>query len=121
MEDHTQSIDVCIVCALPAEAIAFRDVVQQLCQVETSLHGNQDHSYNNWFATIKNNADEALHLHISWLARYGPQEMARHAQHIVETHYPRIVIMTGICAGDAQHVKLGDLVVSERTFTYDSV
>ena len=120
MEEHTPSIDVCIVCALPAEAIAFRDVVQQLCQVETPLQFNQRHGYHYWLATIKNNANEPLHLHISWLARYGQQEMARHAQHIVEAHYPRIVIMTGICAGDAQHVILGDLVVGERTFTYDS-
>lgn len=120
MEEHTQSIDVCIICALPAEAIAFRDVVQQLCQVETPLQFNQRHGYNHWLATIKNNANEPLHLHISWLARYGPQEMALHAQHVVEEYYPRIVIMTGICAGDAQHVILGDLVVGERTFTYDS-
>ncbi len=28
--------------------------------------------------------------------------------------------MTGICAGDAQDVQLGDLVVAERTFTYDN-
>src|SRR6266516_2021939 len=46
--------------------------------------------------------------------------MTLHLSHILEECQPRIAIMTGVCAGDAQHVQLGDLVVAERTFTYDN-
>ncbi|HYU74704.1 MAG TPA: hypothetical protein VEL31_18700, partial [Ktedonobacteraceae bacterium] len=46
--------------------------------------------------------------------------MTLHLSHILEECQPRIAIMTGICAGDAEHVQLGDLVVAERTFPYDN-
>jgi nucleoside phosphorylase/tetratricopeptide (TPR) repeat protein len=46
--------------------------------------------------------------------------MTLHLSRVLEEYQPRIAIMTGICAGDAQRVQLGDLVVAERTFTYDN-
>ena len=46
--------------------------------------------------------------------------MTLHLSRVLEECQPRIAIMTGICAGDAQRVQLGDLVVAERTFTYDN-
>jgi nucleoside phosphorylase len=120
MEKPLQSFDVCIVCALPEEARAFLEVVQQQGKnaIEERVSPRYHSSYR--FAMIKNNKDEPLNLHISWLPRYGPQEMTLHLSHVLEECQPRIAIMTGICAGDAQHVRLGDLVVAERTFTYDN-
>jgi nucleoside phosphorylase len=46
--------------------------------------------------------------------------MVLHLSRVLEECQPRIALMTGICAGDSQRVYLGDLVVAERTFTYDS-
>ena len=46
--------------------------------------------------------------------------MTLHLSRVLEECQPRIAIMTGICAGDAQQAQLGDLVVAERTFTYDN-
>src|SRR2546423_5382970 len=120
MEKHPQSFDVCIVCALPEEAKAFLEIVQQQCECTIEERSSLHYHYSYRFATIKNNKDEPLNLHISWLPRYGPQEMTLHLSHVLEKWQPRIAIMTGICAGDAQRVQLGDLVVAERTFTYDN-
>ncbi len=120
MEKPGQLCDVCIVCALPQEAAAFLEVVKRQCGVtlESRISPRHRHTYRS--AVIRNARGEHLSLHISWLARYGPEEMTIHLSHILEEYQPRIVIMTGICAGDAQQVQLGDLVVAERTFTYDS-
>src|SRR6266699_3570473 len=120
MEKHPQSFDVCIVCALPEEARAFLEVVQQQCEgaIEERISPRYHYSYR--LATIKNDKDELLNLHVSWLPRYGPQEMALHLSRVLEECQPRMAIMIGICAGDAQRVRLGDLVVAERTFTYDN-
>lgn len=120
MEKPGQLCDVCIVCALPQEAAAFLEVVKQQCGVTFESRISPRHRYMYCCATIRNARGEPLSLHISWLARYGPEEMTIHLSHILEEYQPRIVIMTGICAGDAQQVQLGDLVVAERTFTYDS-
>ena len=120
MEKHVQSFDVCIVCALPEEARAFLEVVLQQCRgiIEERISPRYQYSYR--FATFKNNKDESLTLHISWLPRYGPQEMTLHLSRVLEECQPRIAMMTGICAGDSQQVQLGDIVVAERTFTYDN-
>ncbi len=120
VEKYPQLFDICIVCALPEEARAFLGVVQQQCEgaIEEGISPRYQYSYR--FATLKNNKDELLNLHVSWLPRYGPQEMTLHLSRVLEECQPRIAIMTGICAGDAQHVQLGDLIVAERTFTYDN-
>src|SRR5216683_1331169 len=120
MEKHTLSFDVCVVCALPEEIKAFLKVTQQQCEGAIEERLSSRHGYSYRFATIKNNKGKSLNLHISWLPRYGPLEMTLHLSRVLEECQPRIAIMTGICAGDSQHTQLGDLVVAERTFTYDN-
>jgi nucleoside phosphorylase len=83
-------------------------------------HTSPHYGYNYRSMTLRNTKDETLSLHISWLPRYGPQEMTLHLERVLSECRPRIAIMTGICAGDSQQVQLGDLVVAERTFTYDN-
>lgn len=120
MEKPPQLFDVCIVCALPEEARAFLEVVQLQCEDTLGECVSPRYQYSYRSATIKNDQDELLNLHISWLPRYGSQEMTLHLSRVLEECQPRIAIMTGICAGDSQQVQLGDLVVAERTFTYDN-
>lgn len=120
MESYPRWFDICIVCALPEEAKALLDIVQQQCEGPLEDRTSPRYHYSYRFATLKNDKGELLTLHISWLPRYGPQEMTLHLSRVLEECQPRIAIMTGICAGDAQRVQLGDLVVAERTFTYDN-
>jgi tetratricopeptide (TPR) repeat protein/nucleoside phosphorylase len=108
------------VCALAEEARAFLDVVSEQCQTTFVLRTSPHYGYDYRFATIQNNKREALRLHVSWLPRYGPQEMVLHLTHVLEEYAPRFAAMTGICAGDRVRISLGDLVVTERTYTYDS-
>jgi len=119
MENYPQSFDVCIVCALPEEARAFLAVVKPHCEDGLEERTSLRYGYSYRSAALKNDKDEPLALHISWLSRYGPEEMVLHLSRVLEECHPRIAIMTGICAGDAQRVQMGDLVV-DRTFTYDN-
>jgi len=112
-------IDVCVVCALAEEAQAFLEVVSEQQQTSFTKRLSLQYRYDYRLATLQNNNGETLTLHVSWLPRYGPQEMVLHLSRVLEEYQPRIAIMTGICAGDAHRVRLGDLVVAERTFTYD--
>jgi nucleoside phosphorylase/transcriptional regulator with XRE-family HTH domain len=114
------SVDVCIVCALPEEARAFLKIVQEQYEASYEKHTDARYKYEYRLVTLQNHSNESLKLHVSWLPRYGPQEMVLHLPHVLEIYQPRVAIMTGICAGDIQHVQLGDLVIAERTFTYDN-
>src|SRR5579885_1276274 len=120
MDTQPHPFDVCMVYALPEEARVFLDVVQPYCDGEIEEQSSSRYPYSYRTAIIKNKHGEPLTLHISWLPRYGPQEMALHLPRVLEHFQPRMAIMTGICAGDAEQVQLGDIVVAERTFTYDS-
>ncbi len=112
--------DVCVVCALPEEAQAFLNQVTQYCKNSWTRMVNQPYGYTYDHTVISNGNDEQLSIHLSALPRYGPTEMALHLRRVLEQSQPRFVIMTGICAGDRRKVKLGDLVVAERTFIYDT-
>jgi nucleoside phosphorylase len=120
MEKRAQSFDVCIVCALPEEVRAFLEIIQAHSQSVPEERFSARYGYSYRFAMVRNHKGELLSLHVSWLPRYGPQEMTLHLSRVMEECQPRIAIMTGICAGDSQQVKLGDLVVAERIFTYDN-
>lgn len=113
-------VDVCVVCALAQEAKAFLDVVEQDKQVSFTHGINTHYGYDYRLAVMTNEKGESLRVHVSWLSRYGPQEMTLHLSRVIEEYQPRLVAMTGICAGDQRLAHLGDLVVAERTFTYDS-
>lgn len=112
--------DVCIVCALADEARAFLESVAEVCQVPFVTHISPQYHYDYRVSTIHNSQHEPLTLHVSWLPRYGPQEMVLHLTHVIEEFRPRMAVMTGICAGDRASVTLGDLVVAERTFSFDN-
>ena len=120
MARKRNQFDVCVICALPEETQALLKALQLhfLSIIEEDTSPRYKYAYR--IAGIKNKKDELLTLHVSWLPRYGPQEMTLHLSHVLEEYQPRIAMMTGICAGDVQQVQLGDLVVAERTFTYDN-
>jgi nucleoside phosphorylase len=119
--DSTQMLaDVCIVCALEQEARAFLNAGEHYAHLSWSQGVNHRHGYDYRCATLMNVNGEPVRLHVSWLPWHGPQEMVLHLSHVIEEYRPRLAVMTGICAGDKRHVFLGDLVVAERTFTYDN-
>jgi nucleoside phosphorylase len=120
IEKHPLWFDVCIVCALLEEARAVLHVVAEQCHVTFAERSSPRYQYGYHAATIPNYKGEPLELHLSWLQSYGPQQMIQHLERVLEEYQPRLVLMTGICAGDAQEVQLGDLVVAERVFTYDN-
>lgn len=111
--------DICIVCALTEEAKACIDVIEQRWQVKV-LAGFSPISHEYGYVTIKNNKDEQLTIHISWLHDYGPSKATIQLMHVIETYRPLFVGMTGVCAGDKKKVKLGDIIVADRAFLYDS-
>ncbi len=61
---------------------------------------------------------------MSWaLARsseMGPEFAANVATRLIHYLKPRCLAMLGICAGDPKKVSLGDIIVAERLFRYDS-
>lgn len=112
-------MDVCVVCAVPVEAKAFLKVLAE----ESITSIGQDFSADGWqyhYAEIRNKAGERLTLQVSWLPRYGLSEVSIHLTTFLREFKPRFVAMTGICAGDRQKVRLGDLIVAERAYHPDT-
>lgn len=121
MSSESEAFDVCILCALPVEAKAFKRIVEQQCKVSfQEVYRQQGPTYAYYFTTIKNKQGEELRLMLSWLARYGPTETAIQLQSLLAEFRPRFVGMTGICAGDRRKVSIGDLIIAERAFMSDS-
>jgi len=119
MPTDSQSCDVCVVCALPEEAEAVTAVFSRNTGVEFQLGTSNDgRAY--YAAAIQNNAGEPLRIHVSCAPKYGPVEMALHLKAVLGEFKPRLAVMTGICAGDKTKVSLGDIIVADRAFPYES-
>jgi nucleoside phosphorylase len=93
--------------------------IERLCGVsfQPAFSSNTGSYYH---TTIQNKHGEPLAIHVSWQSKPGPVEAGLHIRPVLEQFKPCFAAMTGICAGDRRKVKLGDLVVAESAFAYDT-
>lgn len=113
------TFDVCIICALAEEARAFISAATDYFGAQFA-QGFSHRNYEYRYTTIQNSRGKLLTLHISWLPRFGPLETALHLSSVLSEFKPRFTAMTGICAGDKRRVRLGDIIVADRIFSYDT-
>jgi nucleoside phosphorylase len=116
---HLSYFDICIFCALAEEADTCMKEIERQCGVsfQPAFSPNTG-TYHH--ATIQNKLGEPLTIHISWQPRPGPVEAGLHIKPVLEEFKPSFAAMTGICAGDRRKVKLGDLIIAESAFAYDT-
>ena len=120
MRQKHNYFDICIFCALPEEADAVEEAVKRRYQVSFQQGFSQIDKYEYHFTTIQNKKQEMLTLLLSWPPSKGLVETAVHIKSLLQEFHPRFAAMTGICAGDKTRVSLGDLIVAECTYVYDS-
>jgi nucleoside phosphorylase len=112
--------DVCVICALAEEVRAFIQEALRVCGVQFERAFDKRLELEYYHTRILNTSGEPLTMQVSWLPAYGPLEAGLHLKPLLEKFRPRFAAMTGICAGDKRRVKLGDLIVADRAYFYDS-
>lgn len=117
---NENTCDVCIVCALADEGRTFIQIAEQQCNVQFEKIFDKRLKLEYYRTRILNMRGEQLTVCVSWPARYGPWEMSLHLRPLFEAFRPRFAGMSGICAGDKKQVRLGDLIVAERAYFYES-
>lgn len=118
--NNRSSLAVWVVCALKEEAQAFRHMAEEHYHLTWIDQVSSQYGYSYRFSTLTNTKKEPVNIYLSWLPSYGPIEVGLHLTQVIEEYQPCFAIMTGICAGDRQKVRLGDLIVAERVFSYDT-
>ncbi|MBV9258495.1 MAG: hypothetical protein JO215_10795 [Ktedonobacteraceae bacterium] len=122
-----ERIDICILCALAEEADRLKEAFQgasanifkeqPLVEFKQRYNPNLRRNYD--YAIITNRLGEQLGVLVTWLADNGPMETGLQLHPLLKEFKPRFAAMSGICAGDREKVKLGDIIVASRTFLYD--
>lgn len=114
-DGRTYGIDVALVCALPDVELA---AVKELPCEWQPLRIPHDHTH---YITGTIETDEATISIVAAAApRMGMPASAVLASKMVSTFRPRILGMTGICAGRSSKTSLGDVVVAEPAFDWGS-
>ncbi len=116
----SNGFNVCVVCAVDEEFKAFVRMLTKMYQ-QSSVQkraGRDGRPFRS--ALIQNEAGKDISLHLSLALDPGPLAMITHLKNILAEFTPQFVAMTGFCAGDQRKVNLGDLVVAERAFFYES-
>jgi nucleoside phosphorylase/CheY-like chemotaxis protein len=54
------------------------------------------------------------------LCQMGPVACAHAATALLDAFRPRIILMTGVCGGFADHVRIGDVVIAERSWDWQA-
>ena len=119
MQEQHQPFDICIVCALYEEAQAVLNEFSTRCGVSfTKAFSSLDH-YEYRHTAIHNIYGELLTVLVTWLSDSGPTQTGLDLKPFLLEFRPRFVAMTGICAGDREKVKLGDIVVAQYAYHYE--
>ena len=119
MQEQRRSFDICIVCALYEEAQAVLNEFSTRCEVSfAKAFSSLDH-YEYRHTTIHNVYGEPLTVLVTWLSSSGPTQTGPDLKPFLLEFRPRFVAMTGICAGDREKVKLGDIVAAEYAYHYE--
>lgn len=90
------------------------------CRFEQSHFCHGDRQYIHYTTTLNNAQDAALSVALSWPSGAGELQVQSFTEAMLYVFQPRFVAMSGICAGDRRKVRLGDLIVAEKSFKYDA-
>jgi nucleoside phosphorylase len=119
MERHDQPFDICILCALYEEARAVIQEFSMHCEVSFAKGWSSIDHAEYRYALLPNKRGERLAVLVTWLPKNGPVHTAQYLKSLLLEFHPRFAAMTGICAGDQEKVKLGDLVVASAAYHYE--
>jgi nucleoside phosphorylase len=112
MEERDSLFDVCVVCALYEEASAVIEEFTARCDVSFIRAFRSLNQLEYRYATIQNQRGESLTIFVTWLSDMGPVRTAIDLSSLLYEIRPRFVAMTGVCAGNRNKVKLGDLIIA---------
>jgi nucleoside phosphorylase len=112
--------DVCVVCALAEEAQAFMQITTQQYGVQFDKVFDKHLNLEYYITQFPNSLGELLKLQVSWLPACGPVETSLHLKLFLTKFRPHFAAMTGICAGNKEKAQLGDLIVADCAYFYDS-
>jgi hypothetical protein len=112
--------NVCVLCAIGEEAAMFMRVVEDICGRKFQPVSGPQTGRTYRFITVENKLEEPLNIYVTCLPSYGPVETSLHLKSVLAELQPRFAAMTGICTGDREKVALGDIIVAEYAFLYDT-
>ena len=118
MARRIEHADVCIICALEEEADAVEQEISKHCQVTFATGVTSDGRLVYRSTRIRNLKQEPLTLLLLCQTRPGLVSAASDMKLLLATFQPSFVAMSGICAGDKRHLRLGDLVVAEYAYHF---
>lgn len=118
--DHIPPVDVLVVSALKDERDAMLRIGGRYCQWATA-RDTADLEFH--WSTIAAGTSESRVFVIARAVDMGETDAAAVASRLIANlsrpRPPRLLVMTGICAGHPDKTSLGDVVVAERVFKFD--
>jgi len=118
---HMQpACDVCVIGAMDEEVETFIRETTRLCHVDFQPAIGPETKREYRSTTIQNTRGEPLTLYVTWPPSNGPEETGLHFKAALAELKPRFTAMTGICAANREKAALGDIIIAERAFRYDT-
>lgn len=107
--------DVLIICALKEELDALLHVRAGMSTEWSPVDSDPPH-----YAATLDGAAGPIRVAAAWATEMGPAAAAQLAGQLAERLNPGCFAMCGVCAGHPNDTDLGDVIIADRVFQYDS-
>jgi nucleoside phosphorylase/CheY-like chemotaxis protein len=111
----TYGVDVAVICALPD--VEWRAIKALSCGWQPL---RVPHDQTRYISGSIETADRSISIISAAAPRMGMPSSAVLASKIIATFRPRIIAMTGICAGRVGKSELGDVIIADPAFDWGS-
>jgi len=116
----SRNIDVLIVTAIKLEYDAVRDVCTDAVDGRAWDVIKGSKGFDVAFKDFHSKDAGVLRVAVTYALEMGGVATAIAAQPLIQEYSPRCLAMCGVCAGRRGDVQLGDVIVGDRLWTYDS-
>lgn len=115
-----RSVDVLIITAAEGEDVAVRRVAAGAVEPWEETDGPEGFPFAVWHRSYQARGGRILRVALVQAASLGGEAAALAAGSLVGAYRPTALAMCGVCAGRPDRVNLGDVIIADRVYPYDS-
>jgi len=122
-QSRKKEVRILFLCARDEEASAALAIISERATISTTLaHDAAEFGHTKivYSSILDDWSGTLVRIYVCCPANQGPFH-SLHASHLLFRHLkPKLVFMTGVCAGDREKTALGDVLVANQAFYYET-
>jgi nucleoside phosphorylase len=113
-------VDVLIITAALGEDDAVREVEDGGLGPWEEAPGPEGYGFKVWFGEFQTDSGKPMRIALTRAYQMGTDSAVSAASLLTKAYSPRCLAMCGVCAGRPERTNLGDVIIADRVYRYDT-